>query len=213
MKILGISDLHGKLLELNNLNEEIDLIIVSGDITDFGPVELAEKILNKLTSYNVPVLALPGNCDLPETVDIIEKSGTINIHNNAIEIKGIKICGFGGSNPTPFDTPFEFQEEEIYNSLKNIISKDTTILVTHAPPYNTKVDQIQSGDNVGSKSIRKIIEEYQPKVNICAHIHEARGIDQLGNTTIINTGPAFEGKVAVIDLDGEVNCKWIKIRW
>ena len=66
MKILAISDLHGSTHKaLNNYldNNKVDLIVIAGDITHFGPAELAEDILNDISSYNIPVVAIPGNCD------------------------------------------------------------------------------------------------------------------------------------------------------
>jgi len=50
MKILAFGDLHGNYLKvldyLNNNN--LDLIIITGDITNFGPAELGEEILNEI---------------------------------------------------------------------------------------------------------------------------------------------------------------------
>ena len=66
MNILAISDLHGSTHKaLNNYlkNNKIDLIVIAGDITHFGPAELAEDILNEISSYDIPVVAIPGNCD------------------------------------------------------------------------------------------------------------------------------------------------------
>ncbi len=40
-------------------------------------------------------------------------------------------------------------------------------------------------------------------MNICGHIHEAKGIDKIGNTLIINPGAARDGHYATIEIDGE----------
>src|SRR5690606_8123947 len=115
-----------------------------------------------------------------------------NLHARGMVIKNIGVCGFGGSNPTPFNTPLEFEEIQIYDeakkALEGVKEEKITLFVTHAPPYGTKTDLLPSGEHVGSKSIRKIIEELQPTINICGHIHEARGTDKIGNTEIINPG-------------------------
>jgi Icc-related predicted phosphoesterase len=183
---------------------QVDLIILAGDITNFGPPELGEEILNEISSYDVPVLAIPGNCD-PETIHgEIEGSHAINIHARSIVIKNVGICGFGGSNPTPFNTPLEFEEVEIYDEAKkamdSIKDQKITLMVTHAPPYGTEADQVSSGDHVGSKSLRKIIEEFQPSINICGHVHEARGTDQIGGTFVVNAGNLCDGNACLIDI-------------
>jgi Icc-related predicted phosphoesterase len=206
MKILAVGDIHGDYAKIINYlkNNKIDLIIITGDITQFGPAELGEEILNEISSFDVPVLAIPGNCD-PESIHSkIENSQAVDIHGRSLIIKDIGICGFGGSNPTPFNTPLEFEEVEIYDQasklIKGISQEKISLLVTHTPPYNTKTDLLPSGMHAGSISIRKIIEEYQPSLNVCGHIHESRGVDTIGKTKIVNPGEISEGYGCLIHI-------------
>lgn len=216
MKILAVGDVHGdykKIIGYLNTNK-VDLIIITGDITHFGPAELGKEILDEIASFDVPVLAIPGNCD-PESIHYkIENSRAVNIHGRNLIIKDIGICGFGGSNPTPFNTPLEFEEIQIYDqaskAFKGISQEKITLLITHAPPYGTKTDLLPSGVHVGSKSIRKIIEEYQPAVNICGHIHESMGIDRIGKTKIINPGETSQGYGCLIHIDDKLEDKNVK---
>ena len=60
-----------------------------------------------------------------------------------------------------------------------------SIVVAHDPPYKC-LDKCSDGREVGSKSIRKLIEEKQPKIWLCGHIHEAAGVDKIGNTMVFN---------------------------
>ncbi len=210
MKILAISDLHGELSEnlLNYIKDnEIDMVIVSGDITNFGPGKLGEELLNKIVNQNVNVFAIPGNCDPKDIFSHINDSKAINIHNSTFELDNIGLCGFGGSNATPFDTPLEYDETEIYDSLceliPNIDDKKVRILVTHAPPVDTFADEIESGAHVGSNSVRKIIQEYQPDIALCGHIHEAIAIDKIGDTIILNPGHREDGNAGLIIISPE----------
>lgn len=206
MKILAVSDLHGNIKPILHYlkDNKVDLIIIAGDITHFGPAELGEDILNEICSFQVPVMAIPGNCD-PGSLHInIDNSQAVNLHARGMVIKNIGVCGFGGSNPTPFNTPLEFEEIQIYDeakkALEGVKEEKITLFVTHAPPYGTKTDLLPSGEHVGSKSIRKIIEELQPTINICGHIHEARGTDKIGNTEIINPGELSHGHACLIKI-------------
>jgi hypothetical protein len=212
MNILAISDLHGSTHNaLNNYlkNNKIDLIVIAGDITHFGPAELAEDILNEISSYGIPVVAIPGNCDPQGISSQLDNSKAINIHGKSTAVKNVGICGFGGSNLTPFDTPLEFGEIEIFEELDKIMVKmkdqDIKILVTHAPPLNTNADKLPNGDHVGSESIRKIIEEHNPDINICGHIHEAQSIDKIGETVILNPGQIMDGGACLVQIDDETN--------
>lgn len=212
MNILAISDLHGSTHNALNKyldDNKIDLIIIAGDITHFGPAELAEDILNDISSYNIPVVVIPGNCD-PNTIHThLDNSKAVNIHGKSTTIKNVGICGFGGSNVTPFNTPMEFGEVEIYEELGKIMvqmkDQDIKILVTHAPPLNTNADKLPDGSHVGSESIRKIIEEHKPDINICGHIHEAQSIDKIGQTWVLNPGQIMTGGACLIQIDDESN--------
>ena len=207
MKILAISDIHGKHMKIIEYikKNHVDLIIITGDITNFGPCELAEEILNQISSFSIPVLAIPGNCDPIDLYGNIDNSNAINIHGRSVTIRNIGICGFGGSNPTPFNTPLEFNEVEIYDEAKKVMEsiKDhkITIFVTHAPPIGTKTDILPSGEHVGSESIRRVIEEFQPSLNICGHIHESMGMDEIGETKVINPGMLSNGHVCLITIE------------
>lgn len=205
MKILVITDIHSNpnLIYSYLDDNDVDEIIITGDVTEFGPEDLFIDILNKFSGY-ANVHALYGNCDPKNAQSLIEKSNATNIHDACSNIGKIQLVGFGGSNPTPFDTPNEFDEESLYENLSKYSDELTTdsftILVTHAPPYETNADKIESGAHVGSMSVRKIIEETQPTLNICGHVHESIGQDKIGKTTVINPGDAANGHACIIEL-------------
>ena len=41
--------------------------------------------------------------------------------------------------------------------------------------------------------MRRFIEDKEPFVVFCGHIHEAKGKDRIKNTIIVNPGPARDG--------------------
>ena len=82
-KILAISDVHGE--ENENLytyleNSDIDLMLILGDITNFGPLDFVETFINKLKNFDVDVVAIPGNCD-PEGINNSIDDVSICLHN------------------------------------------------------------------------------------------------------------------------------------
>jgi len=200
MKFLVVSDIHGNESVTDWINsvaesEDADCVLVLGDITDFGPNEVAEKILGPIERV---VYALPGNCDplsLPETISGV----AIDMHGRTAEMDGFHMAGLGGSNPTIFNTPFELDEDTIYKKLRPI-SREGMILMVHAPPYGIN-DTIPSGLNVGSTSILRIVKEFRPILVLSGHIHEDYGIEHLDGTTFINPGPAKNGMYAVVEVD------------
>ncbi|MCL1810856.1 MAG: metallophosphoesterase [Methanomassiliicoccaceae archaeon] len=200
MKLLVITDIHGNESVTGWINsvaekENVDCVLILGDITDFGPDWVAEKILS---SIKRKVYALPGNCD-PLSIPGTLSSFAINMHGKTTVLDKFHVAGLGGSNPTPFGTPFELEEEVIYKMLKPI-SKEGMILMVHAPPYGIN-DKAPSGVSVGSKSILRIVNEFKPILVLSGHMHESRGIECVNGTTFVNPGPARDNLYALIEID------------
>ncbi len=174
------------------------MILIAGDITNFGPDEPANELLNM---FEKPIMAIPGNCDLQTILKVLDDSKATNLHNTSSRIDDITFIGLGGSNPTPFDTPFELPEDEIESNLEKLIKEaendpdsNTIVLLTHAPPYGT-VDKIPIG-HVGSTAIKKFLGRVD--LIVCGHIHEAGGVMKAGKTVVVNPGMVSEGNGAVI---------------
>lgn len=206
LKIIAISDIHGRTnydQKIVNALSSVDLIIIAGDITDFGGKNEASLIINEIKTINQNILAVPGNCDRPDVIKLLKSEG-VNLHGEIREFKDILFFGVGGSGITPFHTPQEYSDaefEEILTRYKKIDSFN--IFVSHAPPLNTKVDKTFMGMHVGSKEVRKFIEKQQPHICVCGHIHEARNIDQIGKTLVVNPG-TFPKYYAVIEIEEQI---------
>lgn len=199
MKIIAFGDVHMDLGRYNSIPgiKEADLVIITGDITNFGHKSDAGLIIKEIKSANDRVLALAGNLDESDVDDYLTTIG-INLHGRGETVEnGIGIFGLGGSNPTPFNTPNEFSEDEMATLLEKGFEKardaTLTILVSHTPPLNTKTDLLPSGVHVGSKAVRAFIENNQPDLCLTGHIHESRAEDYISKTHILNPGMIKDG--------------------
>jgi uncharacterized protein len=208
MKIVSFGDVHMATSNLRRMAEvlrDTDLIIVSGDLTNFGGINDARKVLDDVRRACPHMLALAGNLDRREVTPFLEAEG-IALHGKGVVIDGIGIFGCGGSNITPFNTPTELTEEEIYQTLRRgyaaVQNYRPLLMVCHTPPYETKCDRIVGGKAVGSTGARRFIEEVKPDLCISGHIHESAAIDMIGSTTIINAGPFKGGGYIVVHADG-----------
>ncbi|MFN4133096.1 MAG: metallophosphoesterase family protein [Candidatus Hadarchaeales archaeon] len=207
MKILVVADFHGNSNAEANLGKLLergyDCLLMIGDLTNFGPLEAAESLLETVRRHGVPSFAVPGNCDPKQILQLLEKYG-VSLHGKCQSLGNMTFVGLGGSNITPFKTPFELTEAEIREELAAVACNISGqwILATHTPPYGTALDIVNSGSHVGSKSIREYVELKQPTVVACGHVHEARGIDVLGNTMMVNPGPISKGLAAEIRING-----------
>jgi hypothetical protein len=200
LKILAGADIHGKQYRINQIIENVkkfepELVVICGDITQFGPKELAKVFLDQIP---VDVMAVPGNIDTEDVIDGIEESKAINLHLKKVRWKDYTFVGIGGSNPLPFRTKLWYSEEEIEKELGNLLEKDC-ILVTHIPPYGIQ-DRVFFGKHAGSKVLRDIVERFSPKLHLCGHIHENPGFDKLGDTIVVNCTMARGNGGALIDI-------------
>lgn len=206
MIALLLTDIHGRADILGKILASagpFDLVVVSGDLTDFGNKKTADEIISILKKAGKPVFAVPGNCDPPEVRDAIEAAG-VSLHNKKKEQDGYTFAGFGGSTPTPFNTPFEMPEEEFSTNLGSLCTAASgakrLVLVTHAPPKNTGCDTLPGGAHAGSQAVRDAVETRQPTFLFCGHIHEGISTETIGKTVVVNPGPARSGNYGIADL-------------
>lgn len=201
---IAVGDIHddpGQFSRIPGL-AHADGIIITGDLTMLGGVQKAQEVLAQMQPGATPVLGQIGNMDLPEVNEWLD-SRDMNLHDKVRELApGVAIFGVGGSTVTPFDTPSEFSEEAYKNWLNEMwpaaAKYPHTILISHNPPKDTICDDLGNGAHVGSESVRQFIEEHQPDLCICGHIHEAKGTDHIGQTLIINPGQLNQGGYVVV---------------
>lgn len=207
MRIIALADIHGHCEALEWLDEPLsqaDVVLVGGDITNFGTAEQAAAVVERLGRYGGPVLAVPGNCDPPE-VDIWLTQAGINLHGRAVCLDSWWFIGAGGalsgfnafSNKSGL-APFTKTLQHAYSHCKGT---DRLVLVTHQPPLHTALDTVAPGRYAGNRAIRDFIELAQPQLALSGHIHEIIGTDRIGPTTLLNPGPAKQGRWAMIDLE------------
>lgn len=210
MRIIAFGDIHMSLGDFAKIPDisSADLIILTGDLTNYGSRHDAREVLNQVLAVNPHVLAQVGNLDEFEINDYLDALN-MNIHGQArLFRRGVCLMGCGGSNPTPFNTPTEFSEKELSRALdqaylqaRNYIElaeplehhQIPLILVSHTPPLDTALDLLPDGSHVGSLAVRSFIERSQPPLCLTGHIHEAKGSDHIGETLILNPGMISKG--------------------
>ncbi len=196
MRFLVVSDIHSDFSKLKKIleSDDFDIVLIAGDITNFraSDILIVDKIVGKHCSE---CFAVHGNCD-PEEMLRYSLDHITFIHSRSVKLPDFTIHGIGGSTYTPFATPSEYSEEQIERFTKNFEFSDFNILLTHCPPKGI-LDKTYNGENAGSEAIRKILNKFD--VVFCGHIHEAYGVERVGNTIVINTGPVIWGRYVIFD--------------
>ena len=199
MIVVALADIHDDTQRLEEMADDLagaDVVLLVGDITDFGRERAVARVVAAVRHYNDRILAVPGNCDYPEVEDYLTSEG-LNLHRKSTVVEGVAFIGLGGSLPCPGQTPMEYSDGELGGFLEEAaaeLSPDMpAVLVSHEPPCESDVDLAYTGQHVGSAAVRQFIEERQPMVCFVGHIHEGLGLDTIGKTTVVNPGPLRSG--------------------
>jgi len=195
-KILAASDIHGdttatKKLAQKAADENVDLVVLAGDITGF--VE-TENLIKPFIEKGKKVIFLPGNWDSSVAAETLSKLyGIQNVGDHYVVYNDVGIFGIGSP-----DWQMSLPEKKAFEQLKKDFAKiknlEKKIMVSHLHAAGTKAEF--SGIE-GSKALRKAIEEFQPDVFLSGHIHEAEGLsEKIGKTRVYSIGK--RGKIIEI---------------
>lgn len=221
LRILGLADLHDHIDMLRRLEGFLaDFIVFCGDLHNGGSRESARPAALSLAGLGPPVLIVPGNMDHRDVVaDQWVQAGLQVLHRSFSCHAGLGFLGMGGivaRDPRRLGDPARYyhQDSEVYDTLAAVYPKiiDTKfkIIIVHQPPRGVQ-DTLYNGESSGSVSLRRFVEEYQPDLLLCGHIHEARGMGLIGTTRIVNVGELRRGCGAVIDIGDSIDVKFIQI--
>lgn len=197
MRVTCIADLHGFLPDPKSISG--DLLLIAGDIcpTFYGPIGFRESMaqlgwlnstfrdwIDKVAKSRM-VVAIWGNHDIigEDAPSLAPKFPWVILQDDFMVYKKYKIYGSPWT-PRFHDWAFNLDEDQLERKWKHI-PDDTDIVLVHGPPYKIG-DLARNGDFTGSPSLRKRMLELQPKLCVYGHIHEGRGIYDLGATKFVN---------------------------
>ena len=189
VKLLIFSDIHSDLGSLERLMQiEADYYFAAGDLVNWSRgLDACGEILKQRADRT---FVIPGNHEtFDQVAQFCDKFSLNYFHEKTFDAQGWHIAGLGYSNPTPFDTPGEYSEDQIQERLDRFAGLKPLIAICHCPPYGTRLDRITNLKHAGSRAVRRFIEREQPRYFFCGHIHESAGIaEKLGETSAMNVG-------------------------
>jgi len=168
--------------------------------------------IEEVVPNDIRVIMNPGNDDALVVDEALKRSKrTEYTVGKAVELDDLhSMVSCEWVNPTPWNSPRECTEQELERRLRTEMERvsDVSHLVCdfHPPPYNTTLDlapklrkdlqpKLFLGqpeyEHVGSKSVRKIIEQYQPLLGLHGHIHESASMCKLRKTICVNPGSEY----------------------
>lgn len=204
MKIVAISDTHGKHRELGELPEG-DVLVHAGDWSMMGTEEQTTEFLSWFIQqpFKHRVL-IAGNHDwiaqnsrerllsLMRTSwpDFAQDPGKLHyLEDSGCTIEGVR---FWGSPVQPEFCNWAFNRERGAEIKRHwdMIPDNTDVLITHGPAEGYGGLTARGGE-VGCVDLWRAIDRVRPQVHICGHIHEDAGEwrhvwDDGSYTTLIN---------------------------
>ena len=171
----------------------------------------------RLAGTSVKWYVTGGNDDPPDVLTVFDEMDSehvVNCEGRVVMVDDLfPMANCGYSNPTPWATPREVDEDSLEAILEEAVQGvddfTSAIFNLHVPPYDCTLDDCPKLDwstdppspvvvggvaqsaPAGSTAVRKIIEKYKPLLALTGHIHESRGLVNLGRTTVINPGSEY----------------------
>ena len=173
-------------------------------------LDIAEE---RLRGTGIRCYVQPGNDD-PYEVDSVFRASDIiqNVDGRLIQLdEHHEMVNVGAANQTPWNCPRDKTEAELEQMIekvaKQVKNPSQAVFNLHVPPFDTNLDIAPELDDnltprlslgggfkmipVGSKAVRKAIEDYQPLIGLHGHIHESRSAQKIGKTMCFNPGSEY----------------------
>jgi uncharacterized protein len=188
VRILAFSDIHRDLRQAEHLAEqarEVDVVVAAGDFASMH--QGLDELIDVLAVIQTPTVLVPGN---NETEAALREAcrgwrAARVLHGEATDVDDVSFFGLGGGVPvTPWSWSFDLTEDDALTKLADCPPEG--VLVVHSPPKG----YVDGDEHFGSEAILQTIEDKQPQVVICGHIHESAGDEaRIGSSRVLNAGP------------------------
>lgn len=211
MKLILVSDTHRMHGQIRI--PQGDVLIHAGDMTNLGELGELDSVASFFSKQpHKHKIVICGNHERQVSEDtetvksIFEPYGIKVLHNETIEINGVK---FYGEPRTPefFNWGWMYKRGKEAEEIWNKVPEDTDVLICHGPPYGYGdlaprlfgFCGVPSGfenkpHHVGCRQQLKMLQRIKPKLVVCGHIHFSYGIHLTDfGTVIANAAICTEG--------------------
>lgn len=202
VRVAATGDLHctrnsqGALQPLfSRISETADVLVIAGDLTDYGLPEEARVLARELGALRIPGVAVLGNHDVEsakqdEVCRILTDAGLTVLDGDACEVRGIGIAGikgFGGGFGPRALGPWgeviikQFVHEAVNEALKleaalARIRTPQMIALLHYSPIQATVEgePLEIFPFVGSSRLEEPLSRFPVSVVVHGHAHRGQ---------------------------------------
>ena len=202
MRVAAIGDLHVQESDeapyrelFAEIGQHADVLLLCGDLTNFGKTTEAEILADDIKSATIPVLGVLGNhdyeCGQPEKVcEILSAAGMIVLDEQAHEIDGVGFAGvkgflggFGRGELAPFGEPIvkQFVDEamkearKLENALRTLRTERSVAVLHYSPVTDTlEGEPAEIFQYLGAQRLAEPIDRFE-HVKAVVHGHAHHG--------------------------------------
>jgi uncharacterized protein len=199
MRIAAVGDLHfspqvhDKVREnMNRVRDDADVLVLAGDLTNFGRPEEMESLLNVLVRLRIPTISVLGNHDYEsgkasELMKMMTEAGVKVLDGTAYERDGIGFAGtkgfpggFGRGALTAFGEPEvkAFVQAAIDEALKleralSQLRTQKRVVVLHYAPIGATVkgEPQEIYPYLGSSRLGEVVDRHGADLIVHGHAH------------------------------------------
>ena len=199
MRIAAMADLHftpqtyDRIREqMQRVRDEADVLVLAGDLTNFGKPEEMSSLLNALVRLRIPIVATLGNHDYEsgrsaELIKMMVTEGIKVLDGDAYERDGVGFAGakgfqggFGRGLLTAFGEPEvkAFVQAGVEEALKleralAMLRTPKRVVITHYSPIAATVEgePTEIFSYLGSSRLAEVIDRHQATVAFHGHAH------------------------------------------
>jgi Icc-related predicted phosphoesterase len=202
MKIAATADLHfspqsyDRIREpFNRVREEADVLVIAGDLTNYGKPEEMHSLLNALVRLRIPIIAVLGNHDYEsgqeqELMRMMTTEGIKVLDGSSYERDGVGFAGtkgfvggFGRGVLTAFGEKEikSFVQASIDETMKleralSMLRTEKIVIVTHYAPISETVkgEPVEIWPYLGSSRLAEVIDRHGAALAVHGHAHHGQ---------------------------------------
>jgi uncharacterized protein len=199
MRIAAVADLHFTPQnydrirdQMNRVRDDADLLVLAGDLTNYGQPQEMESLMNALVRLRLPIVAVLGNHDyesncVPQLMKIMTDEGIKVLDGTAYERDGVGFAGtkgfmggFGRGALTAFGEPEikAFVQSGIDETLKleralsQLRTQKRVVVIHYAPVADTvKGEPVEIYPYLGSSRLMEVIDRHGTDLVLHGHAH------------------------------------------
>ncbi|GAB6141151.1 3',5'-cyclic-AMP phosphodiesterase [Methylosoma difficile] len=151
---------------------DVDLLLLTGDLTQYGSLTGYQFILEVLEAYQIPALCLPGNHDYADFMGQVFSGGLVSCEKQRLFGDWQLIC-LNSQIPGEDCGIIEAEELQFLEACLQAYPEHHALIAVHHPCFKTQSAWLDTMIIKNSQEMLAVVGKYpQVKAVTCGHIHQ-----------------------------------------